>query len=98
MWIEEKIALGMQIIRLITNLDCGDLISKLQQTNIGATIIDAHGTKGEVKVIFIVIERKNASSVIQHINNHNPKAFYSIEDVKMANQGIFSSTRKGLGK
>lgn len=89
MWIEEKLALGMQIIRLITNLDTTELVSNLQKTNIGATIMDAKGTKGDVKVIFIVIERKNAFSVISLINAHNPKAFYSIEDVRIANQGVF---------
>ncbi len=91
MLIEEKLALGMQIIRLITNIDASDLIINLQKTNIGATIMDAKGTKGDVKVIFIVVERKNAYSVIHLINEHNPKAFYSIEDVRIANQGVFKS-------
>lgn len=91
MWVEEKLALGMQIIRLITSLDCTDLVTNLQKTNIGATIMDARGTKGEVKIIFIVIERKNIYTVIQHINTHDPKAFYSIEDVRIANQGVFRS-------
>ena len=93
MWIEEKLALGMQIIRLITNLDSTELIARLQTKNIGATIIDAKGTKGDVKVIFIVIERVNANAVIQHITEHNPKAFYSIEDVRIANQGVFRSKK-----
>jgi uncharacterized protein YebE (UPF0316 family) len=95
MWIEEKLALGMQIIRLITNFDPVDLISKLQKTNIGATLIDAKGTKGDVKVIFIVIERKNAGTVINLIHEHNPKAFYSIEDVRIANQGVFRNKNNG---
>ncbi len=91
MWIEEKLAIGMQIIRLITNLDYTNLVANLQKTNIGVTIMDAKGTKGDVKVIFIVIERKNAYSVIEHIHEHNPKAFYSIEDVIIASQGVFRS-------
>lgn len=93
--VEEKLALGMQVIRLITNLDAGNLVEDLQAANIGVTLVDATGAKGPVKIIFMVIERKNIGMVIQLIHAHNPKAFYSIEDIRIANQGVFKNKKGG---
>lgn len=94
MWVEEKLALGMQVIRLITNLDYTSLVEDLKSSNIGVTMMDAMGSKGPVKIIFIVIARKDVEGVIKMINKHNPRAFYSIEDIRTANQGVFAGKQK----
>lgn len=97
--IEERIALGLQIIRIISNQDCGELITKLQSANHGTTVIEAQGAKGPVKIILTVVKRKNIDTIIKIIQTNNPDAFYSIEDIRDVNRGVFSkSNRFSLGK
>lgn len=94
--IEEKIALGLQIIRIITNQNCDNLIADLSANNHGLTIMDAQGAKGPVKVILTIVKRSNIQDVISIIYRNNPTAFYSIEDIKDKGQGVFSRSSKGV--
>ena len=54
--------------------------------------MDAHGAMGPVKMLFTIIKRKNVQSVVSIIQQYNPTAFYSVEDIKEANQGVFKPT------
>ena len=93
--IEERLALGLQVIRIITNQNCDNLIENLKQNNHGVTLVDAQGAIGPVKMIFTIIKRKNVRQVVNLIRLHNPTAFYSIEDIKDINQGIFTAKPSG---
>ena len=97
LWIEEKLALGLQVIRIITNQDCGELLDALKRENHGITVVDAQGAVGPVKMIFTIIKRKNVKEVAQLIRKHNPTAFYSIEEIKNTSQGVFTeNTGRGF--
>lgn len=87
--IEERLALGLQVIRVITNQDCNELISAFKKEHMGVTIFDGQGSQGPVKMIFTVIKRKDKTYAVQLINAHNPNAFYSIEDIRNVSQGVF---------
>ncbi len=91
MMIEEKIALGLQVVRVITNQSCDEFLNQLNKANMGATVMNGTGAKGPVKIIFTVLERKNIPSFVQILSLFNPDAFYSIEDVRAANKGVFQS-------
>lgn len=88
--IEERLALGLQVIRIITNQNSEALILALKEHNHGVTIVDAQGGMGPVKMIFTIMKRKNVQSVEKLIAAHNPNAFYSIEDIKRSSQGVFT--------
>ncbi|OGB66945.1 MAG: hypothetical protein A2Y94_02600 [Caldithrix sp. RBG_13_44_9] len=88
-WIENKLALGTQVLRIITNRDSADLINNLKSKGYGITLLNAEGSQGPVKIIFTIIKRKNLPEVSELIKTYNPKAFYSVEDVRLAKEGIF---------
>jgi len=92
--IEERLALGLQVIRIITNQDFNHLLDALKNENHGITIVDAQGAVGPVKMIFTIVKRKNVQHIVKIIQTHNPSAFYSIEDIKNANQGVFTENSK----
>ena len=97
LYIEERLALGLQVIRIITNQNCDELIEALKHDNHGVTIVDAQGAIGPVKMIFTIIKRTNVRAVSKLITKYNPTAFYSIEDIKNANMGVFTeSTASGF--
>jgi uncharacterized protein YebE (UPF0316 family) len=87
--IEERLALGKQVIRIITNQDTFNLITALRNANMGTTVIDGHGSKGPVKVIFTTLKRKDVQFVDNLINQHTPGAFYTVEDIRNSSQGVF---------
>jgi len=94
MLIEEKLALGMQLIRIITDKDPGQMIQKFKDLKQGVTIIDAEGSQGRVKMVFTIFKRVNKKEIINIIEQHNEQAFYTIEDVKSSSHGIFSDKYK----
>jgi uncharacterized protein YebE (UPF0316 family) len=93
--IEERLALGMQVIRIITNQNCEELIQALKKENYGITVVDAHGAMGPVKMLFTIIKRKNVQSVVGIVHQYNPTAFYSVEDIKDTSQGVFKPVPTG---
>lgn len=90
--IESRLALGLQVLRLIVSSDWEPLIFALQKEKLGVTIMDGHGAKGPVKIIFTIVNRKDIARVRNLIKEVNPQAFYSIEDIRIANQGVFPKT------
>ncbi|UCF06138.1 MAG: DUF2179 domain-containing protein [bacterium] len=87
--IEERLALGTLLIRVITRMNARDLIASLRTQHYGVTSIPAMGPEGDVNVIYSVIRREDLKKVIDIIKRFNPNAFYSIEDVKFVSEGIF---------
>ncbi len=88
--IEERLAIGTQVIRVFTQEDITKLIESLVEKNYSYTILDGEGKKGAVKLIFIVVKRKNVKDLTEVIHRFSPNAFYSIEDIKRA-KGLANS-------
>jgi len=87
--IEERLALGMQLVRVITNKSNKALIDALHSANLGVTEIDAQGSMGPVKVLLIIIKRKDMANVIEMVNLHHGSSFFTVEDIRKVEQGIF---------
>lgn len=96
MRIEERLALGTQVIRIITNQLSDNLIHALREANHGITVVDAQGAKGPVKMIFSVVKRTSVDEVVDIIEKHQPNAFYSVEDVRNAQHGVFTNGERKL--
>jgi uncharacterized protein YebE (UPF0316 family) len=97
MRIEERLALGMQVIRIITTQEHSEnLIEALRKSNHGVTVVDANGAVGPVKMIFSIVQRKSVKHVINLIEEHQPNAFYSIEDVRNAHHGVFRNGERKI--
>lgn len=84
--IEEKLAMGIQLMRIITNQQCDELVAAIRNSHFGLTVIDGEGARGPVKILFTTVKRKEVRQVVKIINEYNPSAFYSIEDIKIASQ------------
>jgi hypothetical protein len=51
--------------------------------------MDAHGARGDVKIILSLVNRTDVPRITGHIRVTNPHAFFSIEDVRYVNEGVF---------
>ncbi len=87
--IEEKLAMGTYVLRVITRKDATELIRNLRLEGHGTTSVPAEGNSGGVNVIYSIIKRRDIDEVVAIIKKFNPKAFYSIEDVRFVSEGIF---------
>ena len=89
MIIEEKLAIGTLVLRIITQKDTTDLVNSLYKEGYGVTEIEAHGKFSKVNVIYIILKRKRLQQVQSIIQNHNPSAFYTVEDIRKAQYGVY---------
>jgi uncharacterized protein YebE (UPF0316 family) len=98
--IEEKLSIGMVIIRIITNESSQEEITTfLKEEHIGVTTMDAQGARGSVKMILSLVNRSDLPRIISHLKETNPTSFFSIEDVRYVNEGIFPARAQGsLGR
>jgi len=94
--IEDKIAMGIVKIQIITAKSAISLMQNLVDLGFGITHHEANGANGKVSIIYSIINRKQISQIVDLIFEHNPNAFYSIEDVKFVNKGILPVNTKGL--
>ncbi len=89
MVIEERLAMGVVAIRIITQKDATDLINALREKNFGITSISATGASGNVRLLFSIVKRKDKEKILDLARHYNPGAFISIEDVRSVMEGIF---------
>ncbi len=89
MLIEEKLALGVMNIRIITQQNADELIEKLQEHGFGTTSVNAKGRMENVHIVYTIVQRTNISKVIKLIQEYNPHAFYSIEDIRFVSKELF---------
>src|SRR5690625_382035 len=93
MFIEEKLAVGMAVLRLITKDLNEGLIEFLHDNNFSYSLIDGMGRKGSVNVVFLVVKKDRLQILIDGINQHHPNAFYTIEGVRQVNESDEMSSR-----
>jgi uncharacterized protein YebE (UPF0316 family) len=90
MIIEEKLAMGIMMIRVFAHDRGDELVQTLNVSGYGATSVEAHGAREKVNLIYTIVQRNELANVLDVITKFNPKAFYTIEDVKAVNEGIFA--------
>lgn len=90
LYIEEKLAIGNLVIRAITARPANQLVEHLRAAGYGVTAVDAQGTAGDVSIIFTLVRRKDVKAVVSIIKTYNPKAFYTVEDVRFTSDVVFS--------
>ncbi len=93
-YIENKMALGVVCIRIITKHDASQTIKQLKRHKYGITTVDAQGSTGNVKVIYSIVKRSELPKIEDIIKKHNPNAFYTIEDVRVVQKGIFPHQKR----
>lgn len=88
MIVDEKLAIGHELIRVITRVDASKLVDALRGSGYGVTTVKASGMQGEVGIVFIIVNRKNQKHAIEIIEQYNPNAFYTIENIHFVNRPL----------
>ena len=85
--IEEKLALGVQLVRVITRKNAATLVNALRKKGYYSTTMQAQGNKNIVNVIYCIIKRSDLNLAISIIKEHNPNSFFSVQDVREVAKG-----------
>lgn len=88
MLLDEKLAIGHELIRVITKTDATQLADALKNGGYGVTTVKAAGTQGDVGIAYVVANRKSQKQVIQIIQQYNPKAFVTIQTIHYVNRSL----------
>jgi len=88
MLVDEKLAIGHQIIRVITRDKAEALADTLRRLGYGVTSVKAAGMQGEVEILYIIVTRKNEKNAVDLIMEHNPNAFYTVENLQSVNRPV----------
>ena len=84
MIIEERIAYGKVIVRIITPENVGSLIAYLKRKQYRYTEVNAEGPQGHENLVFTVLDREDLESLLYHLKEELPSAFYTVEKVNKA--------------
>ena len=92
--VENMLSLGLLSLHLIIRDDPEKLIKTLKKKGYGLTTLTAEGIKGSVKLVVMIIKRKNQLGVLEIIRRISPNTFISIENVQSVKGGKFPLTQK----
>jgi len=93
MYLEEKLAMGNFIVRVITKKKPDSLVEYLRSHGYGATIVGAQGVRSKSNIILTLVKRRDMDKIVSSIKKFNPYAFYSVEEVKYVTKGMFPAER-----
>jgi uncharacterized protein YebE (UPF0316 family) len=94
--VEERLALGTQLIRVYTKKDGAGLMRLLNKNKYGATTTIGEGVEGGVHIVETFVGRKNSGYAQELINTYDPSAFYVISDVRNVRHGIFLNPESSI--
>lgn len=82
--IEQKLAIGMQMIRLISCTQSAAVAAGLRLAGFPVTEVKGHGMQGQVSISFVVTARKDTPTVLQIAQGIDPNSVCTIEDIRSA--------------
>jgi uncharacterized protein YebE (UPF0316 family) len=92
LWIEEKLAIGIATMRIITTRIGEGLANRLRELGCGVTEFQAQGREGPVEVVFTVVPRRKIGNVIAEVERWDAGAFVTVEEPRQIRRGWMYST------
>ncbi len=89
MLIEDRMAMGTLVLRIILAKGAHELTSALRNAGFGVTSVEGEGAQGAVQLLYTVVQRKDFNRVASIIHEICPGAFFSVEEVRSSEMGIF---------
>ena len=85
-WLEQKMAMGRQLIWLLSKDPTRPVAKRLREADYMATEISAEGAQGEVGMVFVVARRSKTMKILKIAQNADPRVFTVVEDVRASNR------------
>jgi uncharacterized protein YebE (UPF0316 family) len=97
MTLEEKLAIGRVLVRVITPEPHPDLLEFMKVRNYRFTNVGGEGRYGKVNLLFTVMKRDTLHEFISKVKEVDEKAFYTIESVKRVSEDDLNTMEDRAG-
>jgi len=91
--IENRLAMGMQAVQIITEENLKALSMLLRQEGFGVTNLAAKGQKGQMDFIYVVTPRKRSDEVLSIVKEFDANAFISVMDLRSSYAGYVNGQK-----
>jgi uncharacterized protein YebE (UPF0316 family) len=85
MWLESKLALGNQVVRLLSRDTTHRLADQLREAGFIVTELAGHGRDIPVTICFVAVTRRNVRALIGLAKKIDPGVLVTVEDVREMN-------------
>lgn len=92
LWIEEKLAIGLGTMRIISRRTDAQLATNLRALGCGVTEFIGQGREGKVDVVYTVVQRRAIRRVLDEVERLDPDAFVTVEEPREIRRGWMHST------
>ncbi len=86
--LEEKISLGVVIVRMVVQQNAAQLIKNISDAGFGVTQTQADGAFGSGVLLLSVVQRNREEELKEIIRRFNPMIFHWTEDVRSINTAL----------
>lgn len=87
MTIEERLALGWTVVRIISTDLSKRVAEALRQVGFGVTEMSGQGMRGTVQIFEVVVRRTDLPKVLQTVDQVDSKAFVTVEETRRVYRG-----------
>src|SRR5215213_4772163 len=78
LWIEEKMALGLSALRVMSRHGGVEIAEALRERGFGVTEFPAQGRDGRMEVVYAVLRRREVPVALAQVNVWDPDAFVTV--------------------
>lgn len=89
MFIEERLAIGHTLISIVSSRRGSAIAEHLRDQGYAVTEVPARGKDGAVSLLNVSVLRKNVDRVRKIVNDVDPEAFITAEDVRPIRRGFW---------
>lgn len=89
MFIEERLAIGHTLISIVSSRRGSAIAERLRDEGYAVTEVPARGKDGAVSLLNVSVLRKNVERVRKIVNEVDPEAFITAEDVRPIRRGFW---------
>lgn len=94
LWIEEKMALGMATVRVMSQHGGVEIAEALRERGFGVTEFAGFGREGVVEVVYAVLRRRDLPVAFEQVGIWDPQAFVTVEEPRSIHRGWMMGRRR----
>ena len=94
LWAEEKMALGLATVRIISEHGGVEMADALRDQGFGVTEFSGQGRHGTVEVVYTVARRSDVKRIIRLVDHWAPDSFVTVEEPRAIHRGWTMQKRR----
>lgn len=95
LWLEERLAMGLASVQIISRFGGVELADGLRERGFGVTEFIGQGREGRVEVIQTVVRRRHIEDVMEEVDRWDADAFVAVGEPRTIRKGwMFPARRK----